>query len=154
MGRIQNYKNWSPLMVPDLSKTSLGLEYFLWKTDDEWSWPTERLIELGTKECEKIGIIHRAEVSDGTVFRMPKAYPIYDHRYHKNLKIIKDYLKRFKNLQTIGRNGLHRYNNMDHSMLTGIYAARNIIEKKYDTWSVNVEKEYHEEQRAEITASI
>ncbi|BCA55524.1 hypothetical protein W02_26640 [Nitrospira sp. KM1] len=147
VGRIQNYKNWSPYMVPDPATTSLGLEYFLWDKDEEWSWPDEQLIHLGTRECHQLGLIDPKEVVGGTVVRMEKAYPVYDQTYQANVTIIRDYLASFANLQTIGRNGLHRYNNQDHSMLTGIYAARNITGERWDVWTVNTEKEYHEEGR-------
>ncbi len=148
MGRIQNYKNWSPEMVPDASTTSLGLEYFLWETDEEWSWPDERLIELGIRECAQLGMVEPSEVIKGTVVRMKKAYPVYDHQYQQAVETIRRYLDGFSNLQTVGRNGMHRYNNQDHSMLTAVYAARNMVGSEYDIWSVNVEKEYHEETRA------
>lgn len=144
LGRVQNYKNWSPHMVPDPSATSLGLEYFLWEQDDEWRWPDERLIEMGISEAEKIGLVARHEIKEGTVVRMKKAYPIYDHNYKSSLHILREYLASFSNLQTIGRNGLHRYNNQDHSMLTGVYAARNILGESLDVWTVNTEQEYHE----------
>ena len=147
MGRIQNYKNWSPFMVPDPSKTSLGLEYFLWEKDGQWLWPQERLIELGIEECAQLGLIDRHDVLDGTVVRMEKAYPVYDQTYQENVKTIRSYLETFSNLQTIGRNGLHRYNNQDHSMLTGVYAAQNITGEKHDVWAVNTDMEYHEEGR-------
>jgi protoporphyrinogen oxidase len=147
MGRIQNYKNWSPEMVPDSARTSLGLEYFLWDKDDEWNWSHEQLIELGIRECQQIGMIQPDEVEDGTVVRMKKAYPVYDQKYQESVATIQQYLKTIPNLQTIGRNGLHRYNNQDHSMLTGVYAARNIVGEKLDVWSVNTEMEYHEEVR-------
>lgn len=147
MGRIQNYKNWSPAMVPDPTRTSLGLEYFLWEKDEEWTWPDERLIELGIRECVRIGLIAPDEVEDGTVVRMKKAYPVYDQYYHESIATIRRYLETFANLQTVGRNGLHRYNNQDHSMLTAIYAARNIVGEQNDVWSVNTEMEYHEEVR-------
>ncbi|HEX7766116.1 MAG TPA: hypothetical protein VF443_05345, partial [Nitrospira sp.] len=147
LGRIQNYKNWSPYMVPDPSRTSLGLEYFLWDTDEMWTWSDERLIELGVRECAQIGLIDPREVKDGTVVRMEKAYPVYDQTYQASVATIRRYLETFSNLQTIGRNGLHRYNNQDHSMLTGVYAAGNILGDKRDVWSVNTEKEYHEEER-------
>jgi hypothetical protein len=149
MGRIQNYKNWSPEMVPDPSRTSLGLEYFVWDKDDEWTWSNERLIELGVRECARIGIIEPGEVEDGTVVRMKKAYPVYDQHYHEALDTIRQFLETIPNLQTVGRNGLHRYNNQDHSMLTAVYAARNIVGEKNDVWSVNTEMEYHEEARSE-----
>ena len=148
MGRIQNYKNWSPEMVPDPSRTSLGLEYFLWDTDDEWTWSDERLIERGIREGGQIGLIQPRDVEDSTVVRMKKAYPVYDQRYVQHVATIRRYLERFQNLQTVGRNGLHRYNNQDHSMLTGIYAARNIVGEVCDVWSVNTEETYHEEGRA------
>jgi protoporphyrinogen oxidase len=145
MGRIQNYKNWSPDMVPDPSKTSLGLEYFVSEHDDMWSWSDERLIELGIKECTQLGFIEPGEVQDGTVVRMKKAYPVYDQARTGNVAILQSYLNGFENLQTIGRNGQQRYNNMDHSMLTGLYAARNIVGEQHDLWAVNVDSEYHEE---------
>lgn len=147
LGRIQNYKNWSPYMVPDSSRTSLGLEYFLWDTDEMWTWSDERLIELGIRECAQIGLIDPREVKDGTVVRMKKAYPVYDQTYQDSVATIRHYLESFSNLQTIGRNGLHRYNNQDHSMLTGVYAASNILGEQHDVWAVNTEKEYHEEER-------
>ncbi len=147
MGRVQNYKNWSPDMVPDPSRTSLGLEYFLWDQDEEWGWPQQRLIELGIEECARIGLIDPGEVEDGTVVRMRKAYPVYDQHYYHSVTTVRHYLESLANLQTIGRNGLHRYNNQDHSMLTGVYAARNIVGERYDVWSVNTEMEYHEEGR-------
>jgi protoporphyrinogen oxidase len=147
VGRIQNYKNWSPAMVPNLSRTSLGLEYFLWDKDEAWHWPKERLIELGLRECAQIGLVAPDEVEDGTVVRMKKAYPVYDQQYQDRIVTIRRYLEGFSNLQTIGRNGLHRYNNQDHSMLTGVYAARNLVGGKYDVWSVNTEMAYHEEGR-------
>jgi protoporphyrinogen oxidase len=149
MGRIQNYKNWSPEMVPDQSRTSLGLEYFVWDKDDEWTWSNQRLIELGVRECAEIGLIEPDEIEDGTVVRMKKAYPIYDQHYHESLDTIRQFLETIPNLQTVGRNGLHRYNNQDHSMLTAVYATRNIVGEKHDVWSVNTELEYHEEIRSE-----
>lgn len=151
MGRIQNYKNWSPVMVPDSSRTSLGLEYFLWEKDEEWEWSQDRLIKLGIEECTRIGLIEPSEVEDGTVVRMKKAYPVYDQHYTESVDIIRNYLETFANLQTVGRNGLHRYNNQDHSMLTAVYAARNIVGEKNDVWSVNTEMEYHEEVRQSST---
>jgi hypothetical protein len=149
MGRIQNYKNWSPEMVPDASKTSLGLEYFVSEHDRMWSWSDKELIELGIKECTDLGFIKSNEVLDGTVVRMKKAYPVYDQARVGNVAILQSYLKSLENLQTIGRNGQHRYNNQDHSMLTGLYAARNVVGEKRDVWAVNVDDEYHEEMAAE-----
>ena len=145
LGRIQNYKNWSPHMVADPSRTSLGLEYFLWDQDEEWTWQRERLIEHGIKDCAELGLIEPQEVEDGTVVRMPKAYPVYDQTYQDSLATVRNYLRGLSNLQLIGRNGQHRYNNQDHSMLAGVYAARNLAGARYDVWSVNTEREYHEE---------
>src|SRR5439155_8004116 len=102
---------------------------------------------LGMRECAQLGLITPDEVEDGTVVRMPKAYPVYDQQYHASITTLRHYLDGFANLQTIGRNGLHRYNNQDHSMLTGVYAARNIVGEQHDVWAVNTEKEYHEEGR-------
>lgn len=148
LGRVQNYKNWSNAMVDDPRYTTLGLEYFLWEKDEEWNWPDDRLVELGIRECTQIGLIKPQEVLDGTIVRMKKAYPVYNLDYTRNLEVIKEYLAGFENLQTIGRNGLHRYNNQDHSMLTGIYAARNTAGADYDVWKVNTEKEYLEQDRS------
>ncbi|MCW5969343.1 MAG: NAD(P)/FAD-dependent oxidoreductase [Blastocatellales bacterium] len=148
VGRVQNYKNWSPEMTPDPARTSLGFEYFLWENDAEWNWPDRRLIELAVSEGARIGLLDPREVEDGAVVRARKAYPIYDHGYRRSLAVIREYLDGFENLQTIGRNGLHRYNNQDHSMLTGVYAARNLAGERHDVWAVNTEMEYHEETDA------
>lgn len=150
LGRIQNFKNWSPHMVPDLSKTSLGLEYFVQEGDEVWDMADDDLIALGTKECELLKLIPPDSVIDGTVIRMPKAYPVYDDIYQEALTEIRAWLSGLPNLQLIGRNGQHRYNNQDHSMVTAVYAARNIAagREEYDVWDVNVEDEYHEEKRA------
>jgi hypothetical protein len=148
LGRIQNYKNWSPEMVPDASKTALGLEYFVQEDDEVWSASDEDLIELGKRECAQLGLADPDLVVDGTVIRMPKAYPVYDDVYQDALAEIREWLEaEAPNLQLIGRNGQHRYNNQDHSMVTAVYAARNIAagSAEYDVWDVNVEDEYHEE---------
>jgi protoporphyrinogen oxidase len=154
MARIQNFKNWSPEMVPDPSTTSLGLEYILSERDELWSQPDERVVELGIRECVGLGFVRSHEVMDATVARMRKAYPVYDHAAARNVAVIRAYLARFDNLQTVGRNGLHRYNNMDHSMLTGIYAAGNLTGEQRDVWTVNTDDEHHEEHRvAPVAAS-
>lgn len=145
LGRIQNYKNWSPDMVPVKGKSVLGLEYFHFETDPEWNWPDSRLIERGVTELRKLKMIDGPAVEDGWVTRVPKAYPMYDKNYREAVEEMRDYLGRFSNLQTIGRNGTHRYNNMDHSMLSGIYAASNILGGEVDLWKINTEAEYHEE---------
>jgi protoporphyrinogen oxidase len=148
VGRVQNFKNWSPEMVPDSAKTSLGLEYFCNEGDALWSMPDAGLIELGKKEMEQIGIASAADVEDGCVFRVKHSYPVYDSAYRTCLATIREFLDNLENFQTIGRNGLHRYNNQDHAMLTGILAVRNLVRgEKNDLWSVNTDQEYHEEIR-------
>ncbi len=144
VGRIQNYKNWSPDMVPDAVKTALGLEYYCWEDGDLWHMPQEELIALGQQECAELGLIAPDQVVGGTVARMPKAYPVYDRGYAQRVGTIREYLGSLSNLQVIGRNGMHRYNNMDHSMMTGLLAARNICGEDYNLWQVNVGEDYLE----------
>jgi protoporphyrinogen oxidase len=151
VGRIQNFKNWSPDMVPDDRKTSLGMEYFCTEGDDLWSTSDPALVDLASRELEAIGLAKRQEVEDGCVIRAPKAYPIYDSRYREALDVVRGFLGTLENLQTIGRNGLHRYDNQDHAMLTGILAARNQVSGEHnDVWKVNVDQEYHEEERSSV----
>ncbi|MGL5080411.1 MAG: NAD(P)/FAD-dependent oxidoreductase [Microcoleaceae cyanobacterium] len=145
VGRIQNFKNWSPEMVPDLSKTCVGMEYFCSVGDPIWEASDTELLDLATREIETLGLAQASDVEDGTIIRQPKAYPVYDREYRQHLQVIQEYLARFDNLQTVGRNGMHRYNNQDHSMLTGYLAARNLLGEHYDLWNVNVERSYHEE---------
>ena len=146
VGRIQNFKNWSPHMVPDPSKTSLGLEYFCNEGDELWRMKDADLVEMARKEIDQIGLGKYAEVIDGCVCRVPKAYPVYDASYRTHLDVIQKYVDGLENCKTIGRNGLHRYNNQDHSMLAGMYAVRNmLLGEKTDLWSVNADQEYHEE---------
>ena len=145
VGRIQNFKNWSPSMVPDPEKTCLGLEYFCFEGDGLWTMPDEDLIELGKKELGILGLVNPADVVDGAVVRMPKAYPVYDGTYAESLRVVREFLNQVPNLQLVGRNGMHKYNNQDHSMLTAMLAVKNILGAKYDLWRVNAEQEYHEE---------
>jgi protoporphyrinogen oxidase len=145
LGRVQNFKNWSPEMVPDPSKTCLGLEYFCFEGDGLWTMADRDLVELGRREMGLIGLIDPAKVVDGTVVRMPKAYPVYDEGYEKALDVVRGYLEGFRNLQVAGRNGMHKYNNQDHSMVTAMLAAQNILGSHHDVWSVNADDEYHEE---------
>ena len=145
LGRIQNFKNWSPDLVPDSNKTSLGLEYFCFEGDDVWTTSDHELIELGQREIAEIGLVAQHEVVDGCVVRMPKAYPVYDDEYQNHLAVIRRWLKGFDNLELAGRNGMHKYNNQDHSMMTALLAARNILGVgHFDTWKVNTDAEYHE----------
>ncbi len=149
VGRIQNFKNWSPDMVPDPDKSSLGMEYFCNEGDETWTMPDKDLVELAKREIDRIGLARYEDIEDGAVFRVEKSYPVYDSDYVNFLGIIKEYLATFNNFQTVGRNGLHRYNNQDHSMLTAMLAVRNLVfGEKNDLWSVNTEQEYHEEIRA------
>jgi protoporphyrinogen oxidase len=145
VGRIQNYKNWSPDMVPDQSKTCLGLEYFCTVGDALWSMSDEELVELGKKELAQIGLARFESILDGTVVRMPKAYPVYDEGFTDALDDARHYLERFQNLQLIGRNGTHKYNNQDHSMVMAMLAVRNLFGEQHDLWAVNADDEYHEE---------
>jgi protoporphyrinogen oxidase len=146
VGRVQNFKNWSPDMVPDSGKTSLGLEYFCTEGDDLWCMADADLIELGKREIAQIGLARAEDVVDGCVARVPKAYPVYDAAYREHLECVRRFVDGLANLQTIGRNGLHRYNNQDHAMLTGTLAVRNLVDReRNDLWSVNTEQEYHEE---------
>jgi protoporphyrinogen oxidase len=147
VGRIQNFKNWSPEMVPDPRYTSLGLEYFCQEGDALWTMADADLIALGARELETIGLARAADVTDGTVVRQPKAYPIYNGEYGACLETIKGWLAVLRNLQTIGRNGLHKYNNQDHSMLTALAAAENVAGARHDVWAINTERSYHEEVR-------
>ena len=145
LGRVQNFKNWSPDLVPDQSKTSLGLEYFCFEGDSLWSMSDKDLVELGRKEIAAIGLVKGEKVIDGCVVRMPKAYPVYDDSYQDHLAVIRAWLQNFDNLQLAGRNGMHKYNNQDHSMMTAFLAARNIMGTgDFDTWKVNTDAEYHE----------
>src|SRR5437660_1663329 len=126
VGRIQNFKNWSPDMVPDPTKSSLGLEYFCNQGDALWSMADDELIDLGKRELERVGLARAADVEDGCVFRVEKAYPVYDSDYERYLQTLRDFVGELDNFQTLGRNGLHRYNNQDHAMLTGMLAVRNL----------------------------
>ena len=134
-------------MVPDPNKTCLGLEYFCFEGDGLWTTSDQELIELGAKEVETLGLVQAADVEDGTVVRVPKAYPVYDSTYRDALKVVRRFLDGIGNLQLVGRNGMHKYNNQDHAMLTAMLAVKNILGGDYDLWQVNVDEEYHEEIR-------
>jgi protoporphyrinogen oxidase len=158
MGRIQNFKSWSPEMVPDPTKSCLGLEYFVNEGDDLWTMNDDDLVQLGYRELQQIGLANGALVK-GYIVRMPKAYPVYDTGYQARLDIIRSFVESVPNLYCIGRNGQHRYNNQDHSMATAIIAARNVaLGEHRDPWAVNEDAEYHEiaktERQAPITPAI
>jgi protoporphyrinogen oxidase len=155
LGRIQNFKNWSPDLVPDSSKSSLGLEYFCNDTEDFWSMADADLVALGRREIDSIGLVNAADVIDGCVVRMPKAYPVYDDEYQAHLTVIRNWLTGLSNLELAGRNGMHKYNNQDHSMMTALLAARNILGLgRYDTWKVNTDAEYHEGETDEKAEAL
>jgi protoporphyrinogen oxidase len=147
VGRVQNFKNWSPAMVPDPNKTFLGLEYFCNEGDELWRMSNAELIKLGTRELETMGLARAADVEGGTVIRQLKTYPVYTGEYKEYLERIRGFLDSISNLQTVGRNGLHMYNNQDHSMLTAMLAVKNLLGEQHDVWSVNVERAYQEEVR-------
>lgn len=146
VGRVQNFKSWSPYMVPDPSMACYGLEYFCFEGDGMWTASDEDLIALGKKEIEQIGLANGVDITDGYVVRQKKAYPVYDHFYTEHINVIKKELQPYKGLYLMGRNGMHKYNNQDHSMMTAMLAAKNIIagEELYDLWNVNQDAEYHE----------
>ncbi len=149
VGRIQNFNNWSPGMTPHSGTTCLGLEYFCFENDGLWNLSDAELLALATREIVKLGLVTKAAILDGTVVRVPKAYPVYDDRYQRGVSAVRRFLaEETPNLQLAGRNGMHRYNNQDHSMLTGILAARNILGAQHDLWSVNVDADYQEDYGA------
>ncbi len=152
VGRIQNFKNWSPEMVPDPNKTFLGLEYFCTAGDELWQMQDADLIQLGARELEVMSLAKSSDVEDGVVIRQFKAYPVYTGEYEQYLERIRGFLDSIPNLQTVGRNGLHMYNNQDHSMLTAMLAVKNLLGEKHDVWSVNVDRAYHEEVRLPSSA--
>src|SRR3954462_4138373 len=148
VGRIQNFRSWSPWMVPDQSKASVGMEYFCFKGDALWESDDDALVEMAKGEIEKLGLAKASQVERGFVTRVPLAYPMYDEDYAERVEAIRDWLEGVTNLQQVGRNGLHRYNNSDHSMLTAIRAVENIVAgTRHDLWAVNAESAYHEEHQ-------
>ena len=145
VGRIQNYRSWSPWMVPDPAKACVGLEYFCFAGDDLWSMDDDALVELAARELEQLRLAPRSAVERGFAIRVPKAYPIYDADYAGRVATVRAWLETIDNLQQVGRNGLHRYNNSDHSMLTAMRAVENLIAgAQHDIWAVNAESVYHE----------
>jgi protoporphyrinogen oxidase len=147
LGRIQNFGSWSPYLVKD-GRTCLGLEYFVNEGDAWWDMDDERLVELGTDELQRLGLVDAGVVEAGYVVRMPKAYPVYDATYAANVETMRAWLAaNASNVHAVGRNGMHKYNNQDHSMFTAMLTVENILKgTNHDIWSVNVEQEYHEEK--------
>jgi protoporphyrinogen oxidase len=150
LGRIQNFGSWSPDMVKP-GQTCLGLEYFTNVGDEYWSMPDPDLIELAKRELDSLGLVSADEVQAAYVVRMPAAYPVYDGSYADHVEVLRTWLEQnVPNVWPVGRNGMHRYNNQDHSMLTAMLAAENILhDAGHDLWSVNVEEDYHEELKAD-----
>ena len=146
VGRVQHFKSWSPYMVPDPDMVCYGLEYFCFEGDGLWTSSNDSLAALGKAELEQIGLGKAASVVDSYVVRQPKAYPTYDQDYQKHLDVIRQELKAYPGLILTGRNGMHKYNNQDHSMMTAMLAVKNILagEELYDLWNVNQDAEYHE----------
>ena len=150
VGRIQNFGSWSPYMVKD-GRTCLGLEYFVTEGDALWESDDTDLVEMATGELEALGLTPPGTVQAGHVVRMPKAYPVYDPEYRANVEVIRHWLDRHaRNVYPVGRNGMHRYNNQDHSMMTAMLVAQNILDgTAHDVWSVNVEQDYHEQDQSD-----
>jgi protoporphyrinogen oxidase len=147
VGRVQNFRSWSPEMIPDATSTCLGLEYFCTEGDGLWSMDDADLIALAKKEICVIGLMRAEEVFDACVVRQKKAYPVYDENYQSNLRMIRlELANRYPTLHLVGRNGMHKYNNQDHAMMTGILTAENILagETLFDVWQVNEDAEYGE----------
>ncbi|WP_131769785.1 NAD(P)/FAD-dependent oxidoreductase [Candidatus Protofrankia californiensis] len=147
VGRIQNYGSWSPYLVKE-GRTCLGLEFFVFEGDEMWTKSDTDLIAQGTAELEVLGLVRPGAVETGYVVRVPKAYPTYDQYYRRNVEIMREWLAvHAPNVHPVGRNGMHRYNNADHSMLTAMLTVENILDQTgHDVWTVNVEEEYHEEK--------
>ena len=147
VGRVQNYKSWSPEMVPDPRFSSYGLEYFCFEGDGLWTTTDGDLIELAKREIQQVNLASSADVIDGCVIRQPKAYPVYDDAYQQHVDTIRKALEEHcPALHLVGRNGMHKYNNQDHAMMTAILTAKNILagQREYDVWAVNQDAEYHE----------
>jgi protoporphyrinogen oxidase len=149
VGRIQNFNNWSAAMVPAPGITCIGMEYFCFKGDGLWSMDDDALAKLAASELENLGLARAQDVVDAKVVRVPKAYPIYDSVYREHLDGIRAFIDPIPNLHTVGRNGMHKYNNQDHSMLTAMMTVENMLGASHDVWAVNTDFDYHEEQKVE-----
>ncbi len=154
VGRVQNFNNWSSEMVPRAGVTCLGLEYFCASGDPLWNLADSELIALGKTEVGKLGLVSPEDVVDGCVVRMEKAYPVYDAHYRSHVATIRDALSQLSNLQAVGRNGMHKYNNQDHSMMTGLLAARNLMGAQRDPWCVNTDAAYLEASEEKETGRL
>ncbi|NDU86394.1 MAG: NAD(P)/FAD-dependent oxidoreductase [Ferrovum sp.] len=153
VGRIQNFKSWSPDMVPDPALNGYGMEYFCFEGDGLWASTDAELIELASRELIQLGLASADEIIDGTVVRQPKAYPVYDEGYESRVDLIRNHLEAaHPSLHLVGRNGMHKYNNQDHAMMTALLTVKNILagRKEFDVWQVNQDAEYHEEQSSVV----
>jgi protoporphyrinogen oxidase len=151
VGRIQNFGSWSPYLVKE-GRTCLGLEFFVNEGDSMWTKSDAELVEQAKREIDQLGLADASRVEAGYVVRMPKAYPVYDEHYKNNVAVMRAWLdEHCPNVFPVGRNGMHRYNNQDHSMYTAMLSVENILGAEHDVWSVNVEDEYHEEAAASVS---
>jgi protoporphyrinogen oxidase len=160
VGRVQNFRSWSPDMVPDPDLSCLGLEYFCFDRDVLWLEKDADLVALATEEAVRIGLVAKAAVAGGVVVRQPKAYPVYDRDYKINVDTVRREIEaRYPTLHQVGRNGMHKYNNQDHAMMTAMLTAKNILSgaRQFDVWNVNEDAEYHEtvgRDEADALASV
>lgn len=150
VGRIQNFRNWSQSMIPDERFTCLGLEYFCQQGDALWQQTDAELIDLASRELSQLNIVRQADVCDGVVLRQPQAYPVYRGKYREILDLAATMLATWPGLQTIGRNGLHRYNNQDHAILTGFRSAENVLGAHHNIWTLNTDRSYYEDMSSDF----
>ena len=157
VGRVQNFRSWSPEMVPDPALACVGLEYFCFEGDGLWSATDAELVALATREMATLGLCSAEQVEGGVVVRQEKAYPVYDEGYAANVAALaRELEERYPTLHLVGRNGMHRYNNQDHAMMTAMLTVRNILagERIHDVWAVNEDAEYHEAGREGEQAAL
>jgi protoporphyrinogen oxidase len=157
VGRIQNFKSWSPEMVPDPALNCYGLEYFCFEGDSLWTARDEELLALGRSELVKLGLASADDILDGHVVRQIKAYPVYDDQYQERVNTLRAEIdSTYPNLHLVGRNGMHKYNNQDHAMMTAMLTVENIVagKKLYDVWQVNQDAEYHEAGSAAVERTV
>ena len=157
VGRIQNFRSWSPEMVPDAGVACVGLEYFCFEGDGLWSMADDDLVQLARREMAQLGLVSADQVIGGVVVRQEKAYPVYDEDYAAHVDAMRrELVAAWPSLHLVGRNGMHRYNNQDHAMMTAMLTVENILagERVYDTWCVNEDAEYHEAGREGAGAAL
>jgi protoporphyrinogen oxidase len=146
MGRLTNFRNWVPQLFGNENSTICALEYWCYDEDDFWKWDEQQLIALAKEELRETGLIGAAQITAGSVYKIPRCYPVYSSGYQAKLKIVQDYLSTIENLHVIGRYGAFKYNNQDHSILMGILAAENILEnKKHNLWEINTDYDSYQE---------